>query len=109
MGFATKAPSPGGEGGALDRLSFPGGNDNRLSTPPQKFQAPSSDRAVRGADAPFPRHLRLVAPRPQPRYEVRIAVSAARTPVGRSRTFHLAESDIDELIAIALRLEARRA
>jgi hypothetical protein len=104
MGFATKAPSPGGEGGALDRLSFPGGNDNRLSTPPQKFQAPSSDRAVRGADAPFPRHLRLVAPRPRPRYEVRIAVSPA---VGRSRVFRLSETDIGELIDAAIEMEAR--
>jgi hypothetical protein len=53
------------------------------------------------------RHLQVVAPsvppRPQPRYEVRIAISPA---VGRSRPFHLSESDIDLLIAAAVRMEA---
>ena len=55
-------------------------------------------------------HLRLVdpsPPQPRRRYETRIVVSAARLPIGRSRVFRLAESDIDELIAIATRLEAR--
>jgi hypothetical protein len=71
----------------------------------------TSDNATRPilqGNSPGARHLRLVPPppRPQPRYEVRIAISPA---VGRSRPFHLSESDIDELIAIALRLEARRA
>jgi hypothetical protein len=59
------------------------------------------------------RHLRLVEPPPpQARrlyetYETRIVVSSAR--LGRSRTFRLTESDIDELIAHAERLERRRA
>jgi hypothetical protein len=38
---------------------------------------------------------------------VRIAVSAARTPAGRSRVFNLTERDIAELIDAAMRLEQR--
>ena len=55
-------------------------------------------------------HLRLVEPpRPQAirRYETRIVVSSARTPIGRSRTFSLAESDVELLIAVAMRMERR--
>jgi hypothetical protein len=55
-------------------------------------------------------HLRLVPPpppRPRRRYEVRIAVSAARTPVGRSRVFRLSENDIQLLVEAAMKLEAR--
>jgi hypothetical protein len=62
-------------------------------------------------NAPPPRHLRLVPPPPpQPRlrYEVRIAVSAARTPIARTRIFRLSENDIQLLIAAAMRLEACR-
>jgi hypothetical protein len=42
----------------------------------------------------FP-HLRLVMREPEPRrrYETRIVVSSARTPIGRTRTFRLTESD----------------
>jgi hypothetical protein len=57
------------------------------------------------------RHLRLVEPPPpqaRRRHEARIVVSAARLPIGRSRVFRLAESDIDELIAIVTRMERRR-
>jgi hypothetical protein len=56
------------------------------------------------------RHLRLVEPPPpqaRRRYETRIVVSSPRLPIGRSRVFRLAESDIDELIAIATRMERR--
>ncbi|PNE10330.1 MAG: hypothetical protein CR217_14890 [Beijerinckiaceae bacterium] len=55
-------------------------------------------------------HLRLVPPAPPPRprrINVRIVVSSARMPIGRSRVFRLAESDIDDLIAVAMRMEAR--
>jgi hypothetical protein len=54
--------------------------------------------------------LRLVEPpRPQARrrYETRIVVSSPRLPIGRSRVFHLVESHIEELIAIATRMERR--
>jgi hypothetical protein len=58
-----------------------------------------------------PRHLRLVRPspppRPRPRYETRIVVSLPRMPVGRSRTFHLSENDIELLVEAAMRLERR--
>lgn len=42
------------------------------------------------------------------RLEVRIAVSSGRLPYGRSRPFRLRETDLDELIAHAGRLESRR-
>jgi hypothetical protein len=56
------------------------------------------------------RHLRLVEPPPpqaRRRYETRIVVSSARMPFGRSRTFRLAESDLEQLINVATRLERR--
>jgi hypothetical protein len=54
-------------------------------------------------------HLQLISRDPQPRhrYEVRIAVSATRMPVGRSRAFRLTESDIQLLVETARRMEAR--
>jgi hypothetical protein len=59
------------------------------------------------------RHLRLIPapppPRPRRRYETRIVVSAERLPIGRSRAFRLTESDVELLIAAAMRMEARRA
>jgi hypothetical protein len=61
--------------------------------------------------APFPRtsNLRLVPPEPQPRrrYETRIVISSARMPIGRSRAFHLTESDAELLIDAAMRMERR--
>jgi hypothetical protein len=58
------------------------------------------------------RRLRLVPPAPPPRprrrIEVRIAAADWRAPYGRSRAFRLTHDDLDELIAFALRLEARR-
>jgi hypothetical protein len=58
-----------------------------------------------------PRHrLRLVEKRPlAPRLEVRFHVLDRRVPYGLSRTFRLAESDIDELIAVVTRMERRLA
>jgi hypothetical protein len=56
-------------------------------------------------------YLRLVPPPPPPRprrIEVRISVSSARMPIGRSRVFHLGESDVAELLATVTRLERRR-
>jgi hypothetical protein len=56
-------------------------------------------------------HLRLVPPEPQPRRRlaVRISVLDGRSAFGRSRVFRLAESDIDELIAVVTRMERRLA
>ncbi len=54
-------------------------------------------------------HLRLV-PRPPPRprrLEVRISVADGRAPIGRSRAFRLTHDDLDDLIAIAMRMERR--
>jgi hypothetical protein len=54
--------------------------------------------------------LRLVASSPRPRrIEVRFHVIDGRAAYGRSRVFRLAESDIDELIAVVTRMEGRRA
>jgi hypothetical protein len=59
---------------------------------------------------PFPPHLRLVPPLSPPRprkLEVRIAVSDGRAPIGRSRLLRLRESDLQELIDHAARMEQR--
>jgi hypothetical protein len=59
---------------------------------------------------PFSQGLRLVPPPslPRPRrFEVRIAVADGRSPYGRSRVFRLAHDDLDELIAVAIRMEGR--
>jgi hypothetical protein len=54
------------------------------------------------------RHLRLVTKQPQPRrLEVRIAAADGRSPFGRSRAFRLTQDDLDELIAVAMRIERR--
>ena len=59
--------------------------------------------------APF---LRVVArnspPPPRPRQiDVRISAFDPRTPYGRSRAFRLTHDDLDELIAVAMRMEQR--
>jgi hypothetical protein len=57
---------------------------------------------------PFSSHLRLVPAPPPPRprrIDVRIVVSSARMPIGRSRAFRLTESDVELLIAAAMRME----
>jgi hypothetical protein len=61
--------------------------------------------------APFPRrsHFRLVDRRQLPRFEVRIAVADGRAPYGRSRAFRLTHDELDELIAVAMRIERRQA
>jgi hypothetical protein len=58
---------------------------------------------------PRPR-LRLVEkPRLAPRrcLSVRINVFDGRTAFGRSRAFHLTHDDLDELIAVAMRMDRR--
>jgi len=61
--------------------------------------------------APFPRHshLRLIPPAPAPcrRLAVRISVLEGRAAFGRSRAFRLTHDDLDELIAVAMRMERR--
>ena len=61
--------------------------------------------------SPFPHlpHLRLVPPAPAPRrcLSVRISVLDGRSAFGRSRAFRLTHDDLDELIAVALRMERR--
>ena len=56
-------------------------------------------------------YLRRVPPEPQPRCRlaVRINVLDGRSPVGRSRSFRLTHDELDELIAVAMRMEGRRA
>ena len=62
-----------------------------------------------GAAFPSRPNLRLVPPAPAPRrcLSVRINVLDVRSAFGRSRAFSLAESDIDELIAVAMQMERR--
>jgi hypothetical protein len=68
----------------------------------------NGDRFPRSAAGERSR-LRLVQPSPRPRrLEVRINATEARYPYGRTRPFRLAHDELDELIAVALRLETRR-
>jgi hypothetical protein len=57
---------------------------------------------------PRPR-LRLVPPEPAPRHRlsVRINVLDGRLAFGRGRIFRLAHNELDELIAVAMRMERR--
>ena len=63
-----------------------------------------------GAPSPHP-YLRLVPPAPRSpprrRIEVRITAADHRTPYCRSRPFRLTHDALDELIAIATRMERR--
>jgi hypothetical protein len=56
-------------------------------------------------------HLRLVPPEPQPRrlLAVRINVLDGRQAFGHAGPLRLTESDIEQLVDFALRLEGRRA
>jgi hypothetical protein len=98
----TPNPAAGGAAGSGRHL------DQRLAevpglTPPAPHLQDKSRarlRLVQPARPPRPRH-----------YAVRLSVSAgsdAREPLGRSRAIHLSRDDIDELIAIALRMEEGR-
>jgi hypothetical protein len=62
--------------------------------------------------APLPHgpNLRVVpsAPAPRRRLSVRINVLDGRAPYGRSRAFRLTPDDLDELIAVAMRMERRQ-
>jgi hypothetical protein len=62
--------------------------------------------------SPFPQRPRLhLVPRapPRRRLAVRISVLDGRAAFGRSRVFHFThDEELDELLAIAARLEARR-
>jgi hypothetical protein len=58
--------------------------------------------------APFPSYLRLVPSAPPPqRLEIRIVAADTRSPIGRTRPFRLTERDLEQLIDVALRMEAR--
>jgi hypothetical protein len=61
------------------------------------------------AEHALPRHrLRLVASSPRPRrIEVRFHVIDGRAAYGQSRAFRLTHDDIEQLIGVALRLEAQ--
>ncbi|MDQ6869837.1 MAG: hypothetical protein M3178_16320 [Pseudomonadota bacterium] len=63
-----------------------------------------------GASSPPRPRLHLVPPAPAPRrlFAVRINVLDGRSSFGRSRAFRLAHDELDELINVALQLEARR-
>jgi hypothetical protein len=104
MTFAAKRP-PLVEGGPLEELSSFGGVDLQANIPNQA-PAQEENRAseITGARG----HLRLVPRQLRPRrHEVRIVVSSACMPYGRSRAFRLAHDELDELIAVATRMERR--
>jgi hypothetical protein len=58
--------------------------------------------------SPHPRLLLVEKPPLAPRLEVRIHVLDGRSAFGRSRVFRLAHDELDELIDVAMRMEARR-
>jgi hypothetical protein len=118
MTLHMKRPPAGGADGPLLELSSLGGVDCSESGPNSALnQAEISrspravtgmPRAVSGSVVSFSaRHCRR-SPAP-PRYDVRVTMSSACSPIGRSRAFRLSENAIEGLIDFALRLEARRA
>jgi hypothetical protein len=78
------------------------------SAPAQKYQAQNLVRRF-GVRHDHVRLVPPVPPPPRPRrpLAVRISVSDGRAPHGRSRAFRLTRDDLDELIAAAMRMEAR--
>jgi hypothetical protein len=81
-----------------------------LSASPSDTPSPQKDQAQivarHGAAA-----LRLVPPAPPPRprrLEIRISAADHRTPYGHTRPIRLTHDDLDELIAVAVRMEGRR-
>jgi hypothetical protein len=83
-----------------------GGEQSPDSAPTQKYQAQNLVR--RFGVRP---HLRLVPPQSPPRprrLDVRISVADGRSAFGRSRVFRLTHDDLDELIAVAMRMERRQ-
>lgn len=53
-------------------------------------------------------YLRPLPPPPEPRLAVRIAAARQHRPHGRSKVFRLRPGDLDELLRLASRLEARQ-
>jgi hypothetical protein len=99
-------PDPARRGATESGNTLLGSNQFPDTTTASEYQGPSSDRRS-GV-----RHLRLVPPSPPPRpggLEVRFHVFDGRAPFGLAGPFRLSESDVDELIAIAVRMERRRA
>ena len=103
----TTSETPPGMAGLADS-SFLGRNvresaPNSVRNQAEFLRDPRADRAP---------HLRLVPPPrpPRPRLrEVRVTAVAGRYPYGGiTRSFQLTDHGVDELIALAERLEARR-
>jgi hypothetical protein len=94
-------------------LSSSSAADVRIDRPPRpNTQIKFQDSAPAEFDAEIALALtasgwRVAAPRPR-RLEVRFHVLEGRCPYGRAGPFRLTDRDLDELIAIATRLEVRR-
>jgi hypothetical protein len=85
----------------LGKLSFPGGNDNRVY--PTKSALNQAENTVIDAA----RQFRGAQARRRPVLTVQIGVRAANEPHGRSRPFSLSHDALDRLLDTAARLERR--
>jgi hypothetical protein len=96
----------GGAAGSGDAVCF-AGERRPDSTPPQNFQA---QNLVRRFGVRPPLHLVPRPPPPRPRrIVIHISARDSRGVIGRTRALRLTEPDLARLIAIAERMEARRA
>jgi hypothetical protein len=85
----------------LGKLSFPGGNDDRVY--PTKSALNQAEDTVIDAT----RQFRRAQARRRPGLTVQISVRAANQPHGRSRPFSLSTDALARLLDTAARLERR--
>ena len=100
MTVRMKSPVAGGAAG-LDKTSFPGGIDCLSNAPEIATAQAQIERAP---------HLQLAPPAPAgPPRRLAVCVSARRwrATLGHTRALIIAERDLDELIAVAMRMEQR--
>jgi hypothetical protein len=69
---------------------------------------PDDPQIAPSATPPQAEIFRLVRPLRPRRIDVRITAADGRSAIGRSRHFRLSDFDLERLIAVAMRVEARR-
>ena len=121
MPLNAESPRPGGGSGDHGMSSFCGDDLQATTTRQSPTQAQNLVRRS-GARPPLrlvlgtlPTNATKSGPPPQPPrprrhlLAVRISAFAGSAPHCRSRPFRLTHDDLDELIAVAMRMEGRRA
>jgi hypothetical protein len=106
MTIQTKNPPAGGADGLVELYSL-AANNSTVAQSSTENQANIRADELRGCLIREISHIIAIG-LPRRRLSVRINVLDGRAPYGRSRAFRLAESDIDELIAVAARMERLR-